>query len=269
VSTLGQYPVQVNVSSLCFLSDPKTFYGSNGQQLLRMVIQEKTYLEVNVDSSAPQGFASQFNCDGKYIYTSSGLVFDPVANQTIGTYVFPQGGFFYDVLPDSAVGLSYGLGYGAGGILVFDQNTFAQVGSIPLPSNITTATALLRWGADGFALLYQNYQTNTNDLVLLRSSQTQPSVGPNPIPVATSAIPAVKAGNGNFQLTVEGSGFVPGAVVRWNGADRTTIFQSDIVLIADIPASDVAAVGTVAVTVFNPLQGGGTSKKVNYVIAAK
>ena len=269
VSTLGQYPIQVNVSSLCFLSDPKTFYGSNGQQLLRMVIQEKTYLEVNVDSSAPQGFASQFNCDGKYIYTSSGLVFDPVANQTIGTYMFPQGGFFYDVLPDSAVGLSYGLGYGAGGILVFDQNTFAQVGSIPLPSNITTATALLRWGADGFALLYQNYQTNTNDLVLLRSSQTQPSVGPNPIPVATSAIPAVKAGNGNFQLTVEGSGFVPGAVVRWNGADRTTIFQSDSVLIADIPASDVAAAGTVAVTVFNPPQGGGTSKKVNYVIAAK
>ncbi len=269
VSTLGQYPVQVNVSSLCFLSDPKTFYGSNGQQLLRMVIQEKTYLEVNVDSSAPQGFASQFNCDGKYIYTSSGLVFDPVANQTIGAYMSPLGGFFYDFLPDSAVGLSYGLAYGAGGILVFDQNTFAQVGSIPLPSNITTATALLRWGADGFALLYQNYQTNTNDLVLLRSSQTQHSVGPNPIPVATSAIPAVKAGNGNFQLTVEGSGFVPGAVVRWNGADRTTIFQSDSVLIADIPASDVAAAGTVAVTVFNPPQGGGTSKKVNYVIAAK
>jgi hypothetical protein len=269
VSTLGQYPIQVSVSSLCFLSDPKTFYGSNGQQLLRMVIQETTYLEVNVDSSAPQGFASQFNCDGKYIYTSSGLVFDPVANQTIGTYMFPQGGLFYDVLPDSAVGLSYGLGYGAGGILVFNQNTFAQVGSIPLPSNISFATALLRWGTDGFALLYQNYQTNTNDLVLLRSSQTQPSVGPNPIPVATSAIPAVKAGNGNFQLTVEGSGFVPGAVVLWNGASRTTLFQSDNVLIADIPASDVAAAGTAAVTVFNPPQGGGTSKKVNYVIGAK
>ena len=268
VSTLGQYPIQVNVSSLCFLSDPKTFYGSNGQQLLRMVIQETTYLEVNVDSSAPQGFPSQFNCDGKYIYASSGLVFDPVANQTIGTYMFPQGGSSYNVLPDSAVGLSYGLAYGTG-IVVFDQKTFAQLGSIPLPSNISFATALLRWGTDGFALLYQNYQTNTNDLVLLRSSLTQPSAGPNPIPVATTAIPAVTAGHANFQLTVEGSGFVPGAVVRWNGADRTTIFQSDNVLIADIPASDVAAAGTAQVTVFNPPQGGGTSKKVNYVIAAK
>jgi hypothetical protein len=269
VSTLGQYPIQVNVSSLCFLSDPKTFYGSNGQQLLRMVIQEKTFLEVNVDSSAPQGFSGQFNCDGKYIYTSSGLVFDPVANQTIGTYTFPQGGLFYNVLPDSAVGLSYGLGYGAGGILVFNQQTLAQVGLIPLPSNISFATALLRWGTDGFALLYQNYQTNTNDLVLLRSSLTQPSAGPNPIPVATSAIPAVKAGNGNFQLTVEGSGFVPGAVVLWNGASRTTLFQSDNVLIADIPASDVAAAGTAQVTVVNPPAGGGTSAKVKYVIAAK
>jgi hypothetical protein len=94
-------------------------------------------------------------------------------------------------------------------------------------------------------------------------------VGPNPIPAATSAIPAVKAGNGNFQLTVEGGGFVPGAVVRWNGADRTTIFQSGSVLIADIPASDVAVAGTAQVTVFNPPQGGGSSKRVSYVIAAK
>jgi hypothetical protein len=57
--------------------------------------------------------------------------------------------------------------------------------------------------------------------------------------------------------------------VRWNGADRTTIFQSDNVLIADIPASDVAAAGTTQVTVVNPPAGGGTSAKIKYVIAAK
>jgi hypothetical protein len=268
LSTLGQYPIQVNVASLCFLSDPKTFYGSNGQQLLRMVIQEKSYLEVNVDSSAPQGFGSQFACDARYIYDASGLVFDPVANQTIGTYALPQGASFYSMVPDSSVGRTYGLQYDAP-ITVFNQNTFLPVGSIPLPPNASTATALVRWGPDGFALLYQNYQTSTTDLVLLRSNQAQPSVGPNPIPVVTSAIPAVTAASANFQLTVEGSGFVPGAVIRWNGADRTTIFESSTVLIADIPASDVAVAGTEQVTVFNPPQGGGSSNKFKYVIAAK
>lgn len=269
VSTLPAYPIGATVDSLCFLSDPKTFYGATGQYLFRMAIQEQTNLEANIDSSAPQGgFGSQFVCDGKFIYDYSGLVFDPVANQTIGTYLFQQGGSITTAYPDSSVGRTYFGGFYDSGIMVFDQATFAQVGTIPTPQT-PNPTGLVRWGTDGFAFLNYNYSTSTSDLILMRSSLAQPSAGPNPNPVATSAIPAVRAGNGNFQLTVEGSGFVPGAVVRWNGADRTTNFQSDRVLIADIPASDVAAAGTVAVTVFNPPQGGGTSKKVNYVIAAK
>jgi IPT/TIG domain len=190
-----------------------------------------------------------------------------VANQTIGTYPF-QGISVTTGLPDSSVGRSYFTGFYDSGIAVFDQETFAQIGAIPLPQT-ANPTGLVRWGTDGFALLNYNYSTDLSDLILVRSSLAQPSAGPNPIPVATTAIPAVTAGNGNFQLTVEGRGFVPGAVVRWNGADRTTIFQSGSVLIADIPASDVAVAGTAQVTVLNPPQGGGSSKTVSYVIAAK
>ena len=52
---------------------------------------------------------------------------------------------------------------------------------------------------------------------------------------------------------------MPGAMVRWNHSDRTTIFQRDTALIADIPASDVAEAGFVDVTVFNSPTGGGES----------
>ena len=44
----------------------------------------------------------------------------------------------------------------------------------------------------------------------------------NAIPGLTSATPASAAvGSGNVVLAIAGSGFIPGAVVTWNGAERT------------------------------------------------
>ena len=76
----------------------------------------------------------------------------------------------------------------------------------------------------------------------------------------TSLSPAaVIAGDPAFELTVNGANFVGSSVVRWNGADRTTTFQSSTVLTASISASDIASSGTAQVTVFTPAPGGGTS----------
>ena len=69
---------------------------------------------------------------------------------------------------------------------------------------------------------------------------------------------AVK-GDPGLLLTVDGSGFTPSSVVRWNGSSRTTTYVSRTRLRAAIPASDVAAPGTVLVTVANPAPGGGVS----------
>ena len=60
------------------------------------------------------------------------------------------------------------------------------------------------------------------------------------------------AGGPAFTLTVNGSNFLSGAKVRWNGSDRTTTFVSATQLRANILAADVATAGTVPVTVFNP-----------------
>ncbi len=81
-----------------------------------------------------------------------------------------------------------------------------------------------------------------------------------PLPTISSiSPPAVIAGDPTFTLTVDGSGFAPGSMIRWNGANRTTTYVSLTRLTASIPASDVASTGTATVTVFNPAPGGGTS----------
>jgi hypothetical protein len=56
---------------------------------------------------------------------------------------------------------------------------------------------------------------------------------------------------------VNGSGFVPGSLVRWNGSPRQTSFVTDAQLTAQITASDIASIGTATITVFNSTPGGG------------
>src|SRR5207237_1731177 len=77
--------------------------------------------------------------------------------------------------------------------------------------------------------------------------------------IATLTPPSVAAASGAFTLTVTGTGFVAGSKVQVNGADRVTTFGSDAQLTAAIPASDVAAPPTLAITVSSPSPGGGVS----------
>jgi hypothetical protein len=77
------------------------------------------------------------------------------------------------------------------------------------------------------------------------------------------------AGEPAFALTVTGTDFVNGSVVRWNGADRSTTFISPTQLRATINAADIAAVGTAQVTVFSPAPGGGTSAARSFTIGRR
>jgi hypothetical protein len=56
-------------------------------------------------------------------------------------------------------------------------------------------------------------------------------------------------------LTVNGTGFVPGSVVNWNGQGRKTTFVSPSQLQASITATDVAQKMTAAITVASPAVG--------------
>jgi len=76
----------------------------------------------------------------------------------------------------------------------------------------------------------------------------------NPVPlIHLPLVPAsTTPGGPGFTLTVNGAGFIAGAVVSWNGHARTTHFVSKTQVTANISAADIATAGTAAVSVANP-----------------
>lgn len=83
---------------------------------------------------------------------------------------------------------------------------------------------------------------------------------PNPVPSLKSLVPPNTAHGGkSFTLTVNGSNFVSGCTVEWNGKGASTSFVSSGQVTATITAADIAAAGTATVTVKNPAPGGGVS----------
>ncbi len=87
--------------------------------------------------------------------------------------------------------------------------------------------------------------------------------GTNPVPTITNVSPSeITVGGPSFTLTVFGSNFVSGSVVRWNGGDQATAFVNSSQITAQIPAANIGTTGTVVVTVFNPAPGGGISNSL-------
>jgi hypothetical protein len=67
-------------------------------------------------------------------------------------------------------------------------------------------------------------------------------------------------------LTVNGSGFVAGSVVDWNGTALPTVFVSGSQLTATVPATDLAAQISAPVTVVNPTPSQGPSNPILFVV---
>jgi hypothetical protein len=89
----------------------------------------------------------------------------------------------------------------------------------------------------------------------------------NPVPAIASLLPtSASVGGAAFTLTVNGSGFVTGSAVKWNGTALTTTYVSSSQITAQVPASDIASSGTANVTVSNPTPGGGTSGTTTFSI---
>jgi uncharacterized protein (DUF2141 family) len=76
----------------------------------------------------------------------------------------------------------------------------------------------------------------------------------NPVPLIYQPLSptSVPPGNPAFTLTVHGTGFVSGAVIKSDGVALKTQFVSSTTLEAAVPASAVAHSGTATITVANP-----------------
>jgi phospholipase C len=92
----------------------------------------------------------------------------------------------------------------------------------------------------------------------------------NPVPQIAQPLKPLssKPGGTGFTLVVEGTGFVEGASVSWNGGRRPTIFVSGTEVTVEISATDIATEGTAWVTVSNPPPGGGTSNPVAFAVTS-
>lgn len=89
----------------------------------------------------------------------------------------------------------------------------------------------------------------------------------NPVPTTISiSLTSKTVGQSGFTMTVNGTNFVSGSIVRFAGSDRTTTFVNSTQLTATIPASDLTIAGTFNITVFNPTPGGDESNAQTFTV---
>lgn len=158
------------------------------------------------------------------------------------------------------------------GIVTYSMDTYGQIAYMSLPIGNdwqTTHADLVRWGPDGLAFrMYNNYQSTpgSGKLVVLRGPVVTPEVQfAHSNPSLSSLSPSSAAAHsGNLWVTVTGAGFVPGAVVLWNGQERSTTFVNSTTLRVAIPASDLAQTTTASITAVNPNSTASTS--VNFTV---
>jgi len=94
--------------------------------------------------------------------------------------------------------------------------------------------------------------------------EKETTVTVHPVPLINQPLlpDAVRPAGAGFNLTINGTGFVSGSVVKWNGSPRATTFVNGSRLTAIILAADIAKPITARVTVVNPAPGGGTSNTI-------
>ncbi len=89
----------------------------------------------------------------------------------------------------------------------------------------------------------------------------------NPVPEITSLAPIeIQSGESGLELHVTGTGFLEGATVTWDGADRTTRYVDNTQVVATILAADLETPRTVSVRVRNPEPTAGASSELTFVI---
>ncbi|MGA2905996.1 MAG: VCBS repeat-containing protein [Candidatus Korobacteraceae bacterium] len=103
-------------------------------------------------------------------------------------------------------------------------------------------------------------------VVVLLLASTLVVMAQNPVPfISQPLVPSAFAPSvpgRTFALTVNGTGFVSGSVVNWNGSPRTTVYANNSKLYAYILSTDTEQATTAWITVVNPAPGGGTSNVV-------
>lgn len=223
------------------------------------------------------GFGGKLAVDGGLVFGSAGGIINPSTTPPSQVAILPLGNGTSStslvgggVVPYQAESKAFIIGVNDAGTAAyylerFDTQHFTQEQQIQLPGNSVSALPGIRFGQDGLAYVIPNTTTSQTPQVFLISG---PFVLPaeatsNPAPALSSTSQStIAVGTGNLYLTVSGTGFLPGAVVLWNGSPRTTTFVDNTHLSVAIAAADLATAQTVTLTSQNPGSGASNSLTV-------
>jgi len=91
----------------------------------------------------------------------------------------------------------------------------------------------------------------------------------NPVPSITSLSPTQQAAGSQSQtLSINGSGFIAGSTVTYNGSSHAATLMNTSQLQITLTGSDMATTGSFPVVVSNPSPGGGNSSPVDFNVVS-
>ncbi|HEY2017880.1 MAG TPA: choice-of-anchor D domain-containing protein, partial [Bryobacteraceae bacterium] len=271
--------------SMAFAGNPVTLYAEPFTDVQNPFFNTAQITNSGLSWTEPTGYTgppaasygSQVVSDGNLLYTDSGEIWNPVTQSMIGTFpVNISYGEYGDLAIDTTLGQIFATGLGtfpgppdtyiALAISSYGLSSHAAQQTVAFPINASENYDLARWGSNGFAFVVSNLFSGSSGVYLVRSSALAGDVS-NPVPGLSSITPnSATAGSAAITLNVNGSSFVSGAVVSWNGTALPTAYVSAAQLTAAVPASDIASAGTALVTVTNPVPGGGISAAETFTI---
>lgn len=253
-----------------------TVYGYSNGTLSQITVSSTGGTLAQTWYSYVEGNTFQFA--NNLIYGGNGQVFNPATGLLLGTYDVATNNCCgsTEVLPSAAINRAFALGispfFNSLGITAYNLSQYTPLAVTNLSELTASQTSnFIQFGNNGLAFILQSgcCGNQTSQVVLVQSptmflTTTNTSNG---VPSETSLSPATLTHGGqNFQLTINGSNFVPGSTVTFNGRSVYARYLTSTQLKAYVPAADIAAAASAPVVVKNPTPGGGTSNALTFTI---
>ena len=149
----------------------------------------------------------------------------------------------------------------------FVSGSTVQWNGTALPTTFVSASQLTALVAASFIGSQGTASVTVQNTASVTSNALTFTINPSGTLSLSSLSPnSATAGGAAFSLTVNGSTFVSGATVMWNGSALSTTFVSASQLTASVVASLIASQGTASVTVQNP-GAGAASNALTFTIS--
>lgn len=151
----------------------------------------------------------------------------------------------------------------------FTNSTGVLWNGVNLPATFISATRVTaivsaaQIGAAGVV----NVQTR-NSAIPDATTSALPFTINNPVPLITALLPSAAAQDTAVSLVAQGSQFINGAVVLWDGIPLATTYVSSGQLLANVPAALLDGGRTVQVSVQNPEPAGGASNAAPFSVTS-